>query len=60
MLTKTVEVSEAQTRLKELLALVLEGTEIVLTEGSTPIARFADCLANYTACGGTTPWGNLD
>lgn len=39
MLTKTVEVHEAQTNLKELLSLVLEGTEIVLTEGSTPLAR---------------------
>jgi len=40
MLTKTVDVSEAQTNLKELLSLVLEGTEVVLTEDSTPIARF--------------------
>lgn len=39
MLTKTVEVHEAQTNLKELLSLVLEGTEIVLTEDSTPLAR---------------------
>ena len=48
MLTKTVDVSEAQTHLKELLSLVLEGTEIVLTEGSTPIARFVP-IASPTA-----------
>ncbi|HIE48090.1 TPA: toxin-antitoxin (TA) system antitoxin [Candidatus Bipolaricaulota bacterium] len=39
MLTKTVDVREAQTPLEELLSLVVTGTEIILTEGSTPIAR---------------------
>lgn len=39
MLPKTVDVSEAQIRVKELLFLVLEGREIVLTDGSTPLAR---------------------
>jgi len=39
MLTKTVEVQEAQTNLKELLSLVQEGTEIVLTEDNIPLAR---------------------
>lgn len=39
MPTKTINVLEAQMSLQELLSLVLEGTEIVLTEGSTPLAR---------------------
>lgn len=39
MLTKIIDVSEAQMSLKELLSLMIEGTEIVLTEGSTPLAR---------------------
>jgi len=39
MLTKIVDVCEAQMSLKELLSLMVEGTEIVLTEGSTPLAR---------------------
>ena len=39
MLTKTIDVQETQTNLKELLSLVREGTEIVLTEGTTPLAR---------------------
>jgi prevent-host-death family protein len=39
MLTKTVEVHEAQSNLKKLLSMVLEGTEIVLTENDTPLAR---------------------
>jgi antitoxin (DNA-binding transcriptional repressor) of toxin-antitoxin stability system len=39
MLTKTVDVLEAQTNLHDLLSLVREGTEVVLTEGTTPLAR---------------------
>jgi antitoxin (DNA-binding transcriptional repressor) of toxin-antitoxin stability system len=39
MLTKTIDVREAQTTLKELLPLVIAGSEVILTEGSTPVAR---------------------
>jgi hypothetical protein len=39
MQIRTVDVNEAQANLRELLCLVLEGTEIVLTEGDTPLAR---------------------
>ena len=39
MQTKTVNIHEAQTHLVELLALVAAGTEIILTEGSIPLAR---------------------
>lgn len=39
MSTKTVEVHEAQMHLKELLSLAVTGTEIILTEDSTPVAR---------------------
>lgn len=39
MPTKTINVLEAQMSLQELLSLVLKGAEIVLTEGSTPLAR---------------------
>ena len=39
MLTKMVDVQEAQTNLQELLSLVSKGTEIVLTEGTIPLAR---------------------
>jgi antitoxin (DNA-binding transcriptional repressor) of toxin-antitoxin stability system len=39
MLTRTVDLDEAQMNLKELSSLVLAGTEIILTEGSTPLAR---------------------
>ncbi|NOT55192.1 MAG: toxin-antitoxin (TA) system antitoxin [Deltaproteobacteria bacterium] len=39
MLTKTVDVQETQASLQDLLSLVREGNEIVLTEGATPLAR---------------------
>ena len=39
MPTKTFDVREAHISLDELLSLVRGGTEIVLTEGSTPLAR---------------------
>ncbi|RPI91968.1 MAG: type II toxin-antitoxin system prevent-host-death family antitoxin [Chloroflexi bacterium] len=39
MQTRTIEVQEAQASLDELLALVREGVEILLTEGGTPLAR---------------------
>jgi prevent-host-death family protein len=39
METKTVDVQDAQSNLKELLSLVDTGTEIVLTVDSKPVAR---------------------
>jgi antitoxin (DNA-binding transcriptional repressor) of toxin-antitoxin stability system len=39
MVTKTVELSEAQDRLVDLVAQAATGTEIVLTEGNTSRAR---------------------
>ena len=48
MPTKIVDVREAQMSLKELLSLVVEGTEIVLTEGSTPLARLVPIASSTT------------
>ena len=48
MQTKTVDVHEAQARLAELLALVTAGTEIILTEGSTPLARIVSVAGTNT------------
>jgi len=39
MLTRTIDVKKELPDLKSLLSLVAEGTEIVLTEGDTPVAR---------------------
>ncbi len=39
MSTQTIDVNKAPTDLKGLLSIVAEGTEVVLTEGDTPVAR---------------------
>lgn len=39
MLTQTVDIAKAQMSIKELLSLLTEDTEIVLTNGEIPIAR---------------------
>jgi antitoxin (DNA-binding transcriptional repressor) of toxin-antitoxin stability system len=46
MPAKTVEIQQTQTYLKELLSLVVKGTEIILTQGSTPIARLVPITAS--------------
>ena len=48
MPTKTVEVQQTQTYLKELLSLVVKGSEIILTQGNTPIARLVPITASPT------------
>ena len=48
MLTKTVDVLETQTNLQDLLSLVREGTEIVLTEGAIPLARLVPIAVSST------------
>ena len=45
--TKTVEISEAQGQLAELVAQAAAGTEIVLMEGDTPRARLVAVAAGY-------------
>ncbi|MBA4379270.1 MAG: toxin-antitoxin (TA) system antitoxin [Anaerolinea sp.] len=39
MVTKTIDVHELQKNLKELVSQVTSGTEIIFTEGKTPVAR---------------------
>jgi antitoxin (DNA-binding transcriptional repressor) of toxin-antitoxin stability system len=39
MITKTVDVREAQTRFPELLSSVTGGTEVIFTQNNLPIAR---------------------
>jgi antitoxin (DNA-binding transcriptional repressor) of toxin-antitoxin stability system len=39
MVVKTVDVSEAKTQLPELLSLLSPGSEIILTQDETPVAR---------------------
>ncbi len=47
-LTKTINVSEAQSRLSEILSLVAAGAEIILTEGEKPIARLVPPESSIT------------
>ena len=49
MPTTKVDVREMQARLTELISLVVDGTEVILTDGSMPLAR----LVPFT--NGTTP-----
>jgi prevent-host-death family protein len=37
--TKTIDVDEAQSQLQQLLTLVTSGTEVIITEAGTPVAR---------------------
>jgi antitoxin (DNA-binding transcriptional repressor) of toxin-antitoxin stability system len=55
MQTKTVDVHEAQTHLVELLSLVTAGTEIILTEGSTPLARIVPVTGSAPRVAGLHP-----
>ena len=48
MQTKTVDVHAAQIHLAELLALVTAGTEVILTEGNTPLARIVPMVVSPT------------
>ena len=45
MLTKMIDVREAQSRLQELLSQVLAGAELVLTDGNKPVARVVPIAA---------------
>jgi antitoxin (DNA-binding transcriptional repressor) of toxin-antitoxin stability system len=39
MLEKTIDIRSERTDLKDLLSLIVEGTEVLLTDGDTPVAR---------------------
>lgn len=46
--TKTIDVSEAQSRLSEILSLVAHGAEIILTEDEKPVARLVPIDSSST------------
>ncbi len=41
MAAKTVTIEEAQTHLPELIALVEQGTEVIIAKGKEPLAKLA-------------------
>ena len=49
MPTKIVDVLDAQDHFPELLSLVSEGTEIIITQDSTPLARLIPIAAPTSA-----------
>lgn len=51
MQTKTVDIQDAKTSLDELLNLVREGVEIILTDGGTPLARLTRVEAGQRVLG---------
>jgi len=46
MAMETVDVHDAQARLTELVPLVMAGTEVVLTDGGTPVVRLVPILGS--------------
>ena len=57
---KTVDVREAQARLHELLAQVLEGAELILTDGDKPIARVVPITARVAGLHAGAIWTSPD
>jgi antitoxin (DNA-binding transcriptional repressor) of toxin-antitoxin stability system len=48
METKTFDVRKPQSKLQDLVAWIVKGTEVVLTEGDKPIARVVPFLSSTT------------
>jgi antitoxin (DNA-binding transcriptional repressor) of toxin-antitoxin stability system len=55
MESRTVEVSEAQTRLSELIAEAAKGADIVLTEGNKAIGRLVGLTGDAERVAGLHP-----
>ena len=49
MITKTIDVHNAQISLEELLSLIREGSDVILTDASTPLARMIPLSQPRTA-----------
>jgi antitoxin (DNA-binding transcriptional repressor) of toxin-antitoxin stability system len=60
MLMKTIDVHKTETNLKELLSLVLTGTEIIFMEGNTPIARLVSIGRRVTGLHAGAIWMGSD
>ncbi len=48
MLTKTVDASKEKILLEELLALLTSGSEVIITESGTPIARLVSVSPSHS------------
>lgn len=60
MLTKRIDVKEAQARLQEVLSQVLSGVEWILTDGVTPIARLVPVSSRVAGLHAGAIWTRPD
>jgi antitoxin (DNA-binding transcriptional repressor) of toxin-antitoxin stability system len=60
MQTRTIDIRSERTDLQNLLALVAEGTEILLTDGDTPVARLVPVAKRVAGLHGGAIWTSED
>ena len=60
MLTTTIDINEAQQKLKELLILVAGGAEIVITKDNSPVARLVSFGARVAGLHPGAIWTSKD
>ncbi|MGB9774725.1 MAG: type II toxin-antitoxin system Phd/YefM family antitoxin [Anaerolineae bacterium] len=60
MLTKRIDVKEAQVRFQELLAQITSGVEWILTDGMTPVARLVPMSARVAGLHAGAIWTSPD
>lgn len=60
MLTKQIEVKEAQERLQELVSQLASGVEWILTEDATPVARLAPFSGRTSGLHAGAIWTSAD
>ncbi len=60
MLTRMIDVREAQSHLEELLSQVLTGMELILTDGDKPVARLVPIAARVSGLHAGAIWTSAD
>jgi len=60
MLTKQIDVKEAQVRLQELLSQIASGVEWILTDGLTPVARLVPISSRVAGLHAGAIWTSPD
>jgi antitoxin (DNA-binding transcriptional repressor) of toxin-antitoxin stability system len=60
MTVRTVDVQKARKDLRDLVALVVSGTEVVFTEGNTPIARLVATRTRVAGLHAGVAWTSPD
>ncbi|MEJ5301323.1 MAG: hypothetical protein WHS38_10080 [Thermodesulforhabdaceae bacterium] len=60
MLTKQIDVKEAQARLQELIAQIALGVEWVLTDGAKPVARLVPIASRVAGLHAGAIWTSFD